>query len=110
MPHHSVAALHVFVLSFRTLRFLSILLHSFCLSNRARGQWAAGRALKRAGFMERLKIPKRKPRLALYRMMSYQNLEKEHDRNTAIETLKLIIKLGYKITRKDMGTLISWSI
>lgn len=30
--------------------------------------------------------------------------EKEYDRNTAIETLKLIIKLGYKITRKDMGT------
>ena len=29
MPHHSVAALHVFVLSFQTLRFLSILSHSF---------------------------------------------------------------------------------
>ena len=29
MPHHSVAALHVFVLSFQTLRFLSILSYSF---------------------------------------------------------------------------------
>ena len=29
MPHHSVAALRVFVLSFRTLRFLSILSYSF---------------------------------------------------------------------------------
>lgn len=28
--------------------------------------------------------------------------EKEYDRNTAIETLKLITKLGYKITRKDI--------
>ena len=50
--------------------------------------------------MERLKIPKRK-------LVPYDELpesEKEYDRNTAIETLKLIIKLGYKITRKDMGT------
>lgn len=27
--------------------------------------------------------------------------EKEFDRNTALETLKLIVKLGYKITRED---------
>ena len=27
--------------------------------------------------------------------------EKQYDRNTALETLKLIIKLGYEITRND---------
>ena len=27
--------------------------------------------------------------------------EKEYDRNTSMETLKLIIKLGYKITKAD---------
>ena len=31
-----------------------------------------------------------------------KDTEKEYDRNTAIETLKLITKLGYKITRKDI--------
>ena len=36
-------------------------------------------------------------------MVSYEELsdgEKEYDRNTAMETLKLIIKLGYKITKE----------
>lgn len=35
-------------------------------------------------------------------LVSYSDLpdsEKEYDRNTALETLKLIIKLGYKIIR-----------
>ncbi len=35
-------------------------------------------------------------------MVPYEDLpdsEKEYDRNTAMETLKLIMKLGYKITR-----------
>lgn len=36
-------------------------------------------------------------------LVEYKNLsekEKEYDRNTALETLKLIIKLGYKITKE----------
>lgn len=35
-------------------------------------------------------------------MVPYSDLpesEKEYDRNTAIETLKLIVKLGYKISK-----------
>lgn len=35
-------------------------------------------------------------------LVSYQDLpesEKEYDRNTAMETLKLIVKLGYRIER-----------
>lgn len=35
-------------------------------------------------------------------MVEYDSLpdsEKEYDRNTSLETLKLILKLGYKITR-----------
>lgn len=37
-------------------------------------------------------------------LVAYDNLsenEKEYDRNTAIETLKLIIKLGYVIRKGD---------
>lgn len=36
-------------------------------------------------------------------MVPYEELsenEKDYDRNTAIETLKLIVKLGYKITKE----------
>ena len=36
-------------------------------------------------------------------MVPYKDLsesEKDYDRNTAIETLKLIVKLGYKITKE----------
>ena len=37
-------------------------------------------------------------------MVPYEQLpesEKEYDRSTAMETLKLILKLGYRITKKD---------
>lgn len=37
-------------------------------------------------------------------LVPYENLpesEKEYDRNTAQETLKLIVKLGFKISRND---------
>lgn len=56
--------------------------------------------LKRAG----LKNTEEKTTPCLVPYDELPESEKEYDRNTAIETLKLIIKLGYKITRKDMGT------
>ncbi len=37
-------------------------------------------------------------------LIPYEELpeaEKEYDRNTSLETLKLIVKLGYKITKTD---------
>ncbi len=39
------------------------------------------------------------PCLIDYELLS--EAEKEYDRRTAMETLKLIIKLGYKISRED---------
>ena len=59
-------------------------------------------ALKKDGLMEKLRILKRKPLLCLVPYDELPESEKEYDRNTAIETLKLITKLGYKITRKDI--------
>lgn len=65
--------------------------------------WAAGR-IKEGWTYGEIKNTEEKttPRLVPYDELPES--EKEYDRNTAIETLKLIIELGYKITRKDMGT------
>jgi len=61
--------------------------------------WAAGRI--RDGWKygkERNDEKKETPCLVPYLQLSEQ--EKAYDRNTALETLKVIVKLGYKITKE----------
>ncbi|WP_417123740.1 RyR domain-containing protein [Ruminococcus bicirculans (ex Wegman et al. 2014)] len=65
--------------------------------------WAAGR-IKEGWTYGEIKNTEEKTTPCLVPYGELPESEKEYDRNTAIETLKLIIKLGYKITRKDMGT------
>ena len=65
--------------------------------------WAAGR-IKEGWTYGEIKNTEEKTTPCLVPYYELPESEKEYDRNTAIETLKLIIKLGYKITRKDMGT------
>ena len=60
--------------------------------------WSAGRI--RDGWVwgeKRDDAQKHHPCLIPYEELSEE--EKEYDRNTAIETLKLIVKLGYQITK-----------
>ncbi len=61
--------------------------------------WSAGRISKGWTYgTERSDVKKQTPCL-----VEYENLpddEKEYDRQTAMETLKLIVKLGYKIEKK----------
>lgn len=61
--------------------------------------WSAGRI--RDGWTygeERDDVKKTHPCLIPYEELSES--EKEYDRNTSMETLKLIIRLGYKIEKK----------
>ncbi len=61
--------------------------------------WAAGRI--RDGWKygkERNDEKKETPCLVPYSELSEK--EKEYDRNTALETLKLIIRLGYTVTKE----------
>ena len=63
--------------------------------------WAAGRIKEGWTYGEVMDTEKKTtPCLVPYDELPES--EKEYDRNTAIETLKLITKLGYKITRKDI--------
>lgn len=60
--------------------------------------WSAGRM--KDGWTygeERNDAEKKHPCLVPYEELSEE--EKEYDRNTSIETIKLILKLGFKITR-----------
>ena len=60
--------------------------------------WAIGRINEGWTYGDKKDVDKKKTPL----LIPYEELpesEKEYDRNTAYETLKLIIKLGYKITR-----------
>lgn len=60
--------------------------------------WALGRAKDGWEYgTERNDEKKETPCLVPYGELSEE--EKAYDRNTALETLKLIIKLGYKITK-----------
>lgn len=62
--------------------------------------WALGRI--RDGWVygpQRNDAAKTTPCLVPYAQLS--EAEKEYDRNTALETLKLILALGYKITKED---------
>ena len=65
--------------------------------------WAAGR-IKEGWTYGEIKNTEERTTPCLVPCDELPESEKEYDRNTAIETLMLIIKLGYKITRKDMGT------
>ena len=61
--------------------------------------WAAGRIKDGWTYGEtRDDVKKTSPCLVPYDELS--DKEKEYDRNTAIETLKLIIALGYNIEKK----------
>ena len=61
--------------------------------------WSAGRM--KDGWTygeERNDAEKKHPCLVPYEQLSEE--EKEYDRNTSVETIKLILKLGFKITKE----------
>lgn len=62
--------------------------------------WAAGRIAEGWTYGEKKDAEKKTTPL----LIPYDELpesEKDYDRNTAFETLKLIVKLGYTISKKD---------
>lgn len=60
--------------------------------------WSEGRMKDGWSYgEERNDVKKKHPCLVPYEELSEK--EKEYDRNTSIETIKLILKLGFKITR-----------
>lgn len=62
--------------------------------------WAAGRIAEGWTYGEKKDAEKKTtPLLIPYDELSES--EKDYDRNTAFETLKLIVKLGYTISKKD---------
>ena len=68
------------------------------LSENTHEVWAAGRVSQGWTYgEERNDKTKQTPCLVPYSELT--ETEKEYDRNTAMETLKLIVKLGYKITK-----------
>lgn len=60
--------------------------------------WAEGR-IKEGWTLGEVKDPNKKTTPLLVPYNELPESEKEYDRNTALETLKLIIKLGYKIIK-----------
>lgn len=61
--------------------------------------WAQTRISQGWSFgEERNNVAKKHPCLVPYEELSEE--EKEYDRNTSLETLKLIIKLGFKIIKE----------
>lgn len=64
--------------------------------------WSAGRIAEGWIYGERKdSVAKTTPLLVPYDELSER--EKEYDRRTALETLKLILKLGYRIQGPDQG-------
>lgn len=62
--------------------------------------WAMGRISEGWTYGEVKDAERKKtPRLIPYAELPEE--EKEYDRNTALETLRLIIKMGYKIGKED---------
>lgn len=62
--------------------------------------WAMGRIAEGWTYGEVKDVEKKKtPQLIPY--MELPEEEKQYDRNTALETLKMIIKMGYRIERED---------
>ena len=64
--------------------------HEVWSENRIKDGWTYG--------TERNDEKKHHPCLIPYEMLSEE--EKEYDRNTSLQTLKLIVKLGYQIVKK----------
>ena len=62
--------------------------------------WAAGRVAEGWTYGE-IKDGEKKTTPCLVPYQELPESEKEYDRNTSIQTLKLIIKLGYTITKKE---------
>lgn len=62
--------------------------------------WAAGR-IKEGWTYGEVKDNEKKTTPCLVPYDELPESEKEYDRNTAMEALKLITKLGYVITKKD---------
>ena len=60
--------------------------------------WAVGR-INEGWTLGEVKDPNKKTTPLLVPYEELPESEKDYDRNTAYETLKLIIKLGYKITK-----------
>jgi len=60
--------------------------------------WAVGR-ISEGWVLGDAKDPEKKTTPLLVPYEELPESEKDYDRNTALETLKLIIKLGYRITR-----------
>lgn len=62
--------------------------------------WAMGRIAEGWTYGEVKDVERKKtPQLIPY--MELPEAEKQYDRNTALETLKMIIKMGYKIEKED---------
>lgn len=62
--------------------------------------WAMGRIAEGWTYGEVKDVEKKKtPQLIPYTELPEE--EKQYDRNTALETLKMIIKMGYRIERED---------
>lgn len=69
------------------------------IAENAHEVWAAGRTAEGWTYGEKKdNIQKTTPCMVPYAELPES--EKEYDRNTVLETLKLIIKLGYKITKE----------
>lgn len=62
--------------------------------------WSAGRIKDGWSFGEK-RDDEKKHHPCLIPYDELPESEKEYDRNTSMETLKLIIKLGYRITKAD---------
>ena len=69
------------------------------MSKNVHDVWAVGRIAEGWTYGEK-KDAKNKVTPDLVPYKDLLESEKAYDRNTAIETLKLIVKLGYKITKK----------
>ena len=68
------------------------------IANNVHEVWAAGRMKDGWTYGEERNDAKRQhPCLVPYEELSEE--EKEYDRNTSVETIKLILKLGFKITK-----------
>ena len=62
--------------------------------------WAVGRIAEGWTYGEK-KDAEKKTTTLLNQYDKLPESEKDYDRNTAFETLKLIVKLGYTISKKD---------
>ena len=67
--------------------------HEVCASGRMKDGWTYGE--------ERNDAEKKHPCLVPYEDLSEE--EKEYDRHTSIETIKLILTLGFKITKCEFN-------